>query len=405
MPSIGTFSVDLDSDPATKVVALWIKSKSPISLDHQTSDGWSVTIREGHDVVKAVTKNACLTVAELVGLARNAIEESFDLACFRLNAPLELKSSDRDYFLLSRENGKRVFVYHTFAHLKMAAGPIGIQVTNAAGDIVAPAPSAAWQPVLRYYRLSQTRDDIFDAYRYMFLAFEALMFSLWPLRVRPRESEFDWQLRAVGELGRRINLVPYVPASAPDLAKAFVDSQYSQIRLPLFHAKKSSGSSPHEGLLESDVVAAYSRLTRLVRATLNEYFGMGGQSAVFTNYAFQIGLDAIATLPGLSFAMSLDDAPVDPSEESFSPNDLPVVLFDSLDILPSSNSPTRTFMGQLKIPTDFPSGLYHRIGLIFDSGPMAIALVEQGLDFRATDEFRIELVYLFENLNAPKWAA
>jgi len=100
---------------------------------------------------------------------------------------------------------------------------------------------------------------------------------------KSREGERTWMLRAVREIGKKVNLAGFIHGTSADPASAFIHSQYINVRLRLFHAKKSSGTKPHEGIPEEDVARACSNLTRFCREVLNQQYALGGQSAVMTN--------------------------------------------------------------------------------------------------------------------------
>ena len=89
------------------------------------------------------------------------------------------------------------------------------------------------------------------------------------------------------EIARRVNVTPFAPVGATDVVKAFVRSQYGDIRLPLFHARKSTAKLPHEGLDEEDVAKAYASLTGFCREVLNTFYPLGGRSGMVPNEEFQ----------------------------------------------------------------------------------------------------------------------
>lgn len=402
MAAIGSLTLDCNGSTS---VAFWLDSKARSSVDRKLDNGWTVSIRSQQDVAVATSRQTAATVEAQIAAARDAIEETLDVICFRLNDPLKLKPLNTDYFVVTQQNGKRVLTYRTVLQWKMNAGPFFVTITDATGKAVNSAnEKPTWQPVLRYYRLSQTRDDIFDAYRYMFLAFEALLFSLWPITTAPKENEGDWLLRAVGELAKRINLIPYVPTVTSDLPRAFVESQYAKVRLPLFHAKKSSVTLPHEGLDEEAVVGAYSRLVRLVRNGLNEFYSMRGQSAVLTNYVFQTTLTKIFQNENLRVAYCQDDTPFDENDDRFSPKNLAFISFDKMEFEPETNSSSRLLSASVALTPGMPKSSIYRIGLIEGMKHKVCSVINTPINLEGIDEFRFELMFSFVNLNTPKWA-
>ncbi|MGB3810832.1 MAG: hypothetical protein WA943_12110 [Parvibaculum sp.] len=404
MASVGALLLEFENAPSATAVAVWLAEKSTSSVDRELDSGWEVSIRAGQPLAVARSKKTFLADNALL-LALEAIEETLDLVCFRFNEPLELKPQANDRLIIETVADKRVLTLRTVVIWSERVKPISLIVRDASGNIKLPTPTnPAWQPVLRYYRLSQTRDNMFDAYRYMFMAFEALLYRLWPLATKPKkEREVDWLVRAVGELGRRINLADFVPHQANDMAKAFVDSQYAQFRLPLFHAKKSSLTLPHEGLLEEDIAAAYSRLTRLVRESLNVFFNSQGQSGAIPYTAFQGSITQALKKAPLTVAFSPDDSPMDIDGELFSPRGLSVIEFEKWEAEPESNTDTRLITATLGIKDKTPKGPVHRLGLLRSGMPLVLSKLDEPIDLDGIDVFRLELLLKLVNLNTPKW--
>ncbi len=277
MPKIGTLSMDtgLDGNGRPAAVAFWLKTKpgSDFLVTPQGSD-WEVELNRSQDAVVARCK-AVVSEIDALRDAQAAVEEVLDRICFKFNDPLEIKSLG-DYLILTSGGGRRELTYHTVAPFSVRMGPIEVSVIDESGAVRSQsAAPMRWMPVLRYYRLSQTRNDVFDAYRYIFLAFEALLEGLYP--IKRKEGERTWMLRAMREIGKKVNLTGFIQGPSTDPVSAFIDGQYINVRLRLFHAKKSSGTKPHEGIPEEDVARACSNLTRFCREVLNQQYALGGK--------------------------------------------------------------------------------------------------------------------------------
>ncbi|MES1254681.1 MAG: methylamine utilization protein MauJ, partial [Acidobacteriota bacterium] len=100
----------------------------------------------------------------------------------------------------------------------------------------------------RYFRYSQASQNVFDAYRSMFLALEAALDHLDPKR--QGDSEKDWLRRALGSAVRRgIDLSGFVASSSKDPVEGFIDAHYAAVRCPVFHAKAAAGHVLRPGSL------------------------------------------------------------------------------------------------------------------------------------------------------------
>jgi hypothetical protein len=266
MAKLGTLSMDTGSDGSGRptAVAFWLKTNPGFNVQvSPLGSDWEVELQQNQDAVVARC-NAALNSADALRGGREAVEEALDRVCFRFNDPLEVKLAEESHLILTTDGGKNELTYNMAAPLEVRLRPIEATVIDKYGTTQTQGTTPmTWMPVLRYYRLSQTRDDIFDAYRYMFLAFEALLHGLYPIKRKERER--DWMLRALAKVAKKVSLGRFISGAATDPVRAFIDGQYGNVRLRLFHAKKSSQTQPHEGIPEADVARAYSDLTRFCR--------------------------------------------------------------------------------------------------------------------------------------------
>lgn len=187
------------------------------------------------------------------------LQESLDALAASHRLALETADGDSSH-LLWMLNGQRYdLVCVDTAHLPMSFG---------GGFVGAPAPATssamARDDALRFYRLSQASDDLFDAYRNAYLALECLASAATPKGAS--EKELHWLQRAVaGPLG------PAIPAGL--ISSTTIEDIYLKGRLPLFHAK--SGSlfySPH-GEERQVIYELFATLSELVARLLKHKLG------------------------------------------------------------------------------------------------------------------------------------
>ena len=146
--------------------------------------------------------------------------------------------------------------------------------TDAAGKPIPPPPSPkyTWHESYRYFRLSQATDDLFDAYRNLFLALESILSTIEPVKKKPSgkgwEPERDWLIRAIRTAASMVDLVRSVPAGTADPEVYLFKDLYEDKRTALFHAKMNRPVFlPHEK--SPDRVAVTSSLSRLARLYLD----------------------------------------------------------------------------------------------------------------------------------------
>lgn len=143
------------------------------------------------------------------------------------------------------------------------------QVTVTGGEPVVPPPPK-WHESLRYFRLSQTTDDLFEAYRNLHLALESILDTLTPrlnAKGMPAEREGEWFKRALVEAGKIVTLQSFAPRGVIDPAQALWDELYRDRRSALFHAKLSRVYLlPHSSQTRHDMAESLKRLTGLYLA-------------------------------------------------------------------------------------------------------------------------------------------
>ena len=110
-------------------------------------------------------------------------------------------------------------------------------------------PSAVWHESMRYFRMSQTTTDLFDAFRNLYLALESILSTIAPVLLRangrPAESESVWTKRALGEAARilqahnsSMTFDRYLDSpSAGDAIDEVFSDLYQATRTAIFHAK------------------------------------------------------------------------------------------------------------------------------------------------------------------------
>jgi len=140
--------------------------------------------------------------------------------------------------------------------------------TDAAGNPMPPKPPPkyTWHESYRYFRLSQATDDLFDAYRNLFLGLESILSTIEPVRKRASgkswETEREWLTRALHTAASMVDLGRSVPAGIADAEGYLFKDLYEDKRTALFHAKTSRPVFlPHED--SSDRKSVISSLERL----------------------------------------------------------------------------------------------------------------------------------------------
>ena len=120
-------------------------------------------------------------------------------------------------------------------------------IKDAAGNIV---PGPAYVPpqhhsAYRYFRYSQAGQNVFDAYRNMFLALESVLDYITP----KLHSEGETRLAApshnflIAAQKHNVDFTPFVKTPGKDPVDSFIDAHYSAVRCAVFHAKTAGGGT------------------------------------------------------------------------------------------------------------------------------------------------------------------
>jgi len=184
-----------------------------------------------------------LDPSELRSAARDAGNRVLDLMCGRSAGAYALADPTSPTAVWTPETGSGAAV-----HLSM-------EVHSTFSMTVGGPPTAypaTWHPAMRYFRMSQTTGDLYDAFRNLYLALESVLSTMEQVRVNAKgapEGEGAWIERALGTAHnslRRSNpamgLQSYLPARTPGAGATGVVADvkaelYRDLRTRVFHAK------------------------------------------------------------------------------------------------------------------------------------------------------------------------
>lgn len=271
-------------------ISYTLSQKIPISLIYNTKDeNWQVEFAaEATNVVARTIHQISYDKTHSGGFS--AIQEALDVLSVKGIVSASLAEPARSSVCIYCDDGKVVLsVYSLFD------SPIGIHFevtqTDASGKEVksSPPPEPVWNESFRYYRLSQCSNDLFDAYRNLFLAFEALLGSA--CKKKKSEGEGDWLNRALATVHTRASLSHFTPTGNEDPVSYIIESQYKDVRCKLQHAKFPNAQLPHADPTPQEVKRAYTELIRIWRYIAGEYLSVPAAGGVITYVGFSNMMD------------------------------------------------------------------------------------------------------------------
>ena len=129
-----------------------------------------------------------------------------------------------------------------------------------------------WHASMRYLRMSEITDDLYDAFRNVYLALESLLNRLQPRT--PGEREGPWLRRALTWVHETAGLETYLAAPAGDPVQAIYDELWTEVRNSIFHAKDPLRSFlPQDLARRAQVADAKDRYVQLYLDLAYREFG------------------------------------------------------------------------------------------------------------------------------------
>jgi hypothetical protein len=248
--------------------------------------------------------------------AHRLVQQGLDLLSILGTQDAVVLDAENEHILCwSEPKGVVVRIVSTTS-LEFGVGPAKLELRDKDGNVVPPMPIHPQHHIaFRYYRLAQTTDDLFDAYRNMYLAFEVLLSTQKP-KIKG-EKEIDWLRRSLSAVSGDIPLAGLSAKPGTDIVETILDEIYQNARLPLFHAKEGGGYYiPQDSLARGPVSHALGILTQLVLRMADKLYSARRMSGgvffgwVYNNVRTQLG--------SCTMYASDYDGPIDATERDLS---------------------------------------------------------------------------------------
>lgn len=333
-------------------------------------DGWEVEVKAGYASLVARTTED-LDEPALHERAINVAGIALDIMAVADFQPLLLKSPGNDFIIFTRGDPVTLRL-HNLVSFGVSVSPPSVSITGADGTVrLLPQRMPMWSPAFRFYRLSQTSNDVFDAYRNLFLALEALLDESITKKGKG-EREQPWLTRAFSEAALRVNITPAQTSgvSIPE----FVDRIY-KIRLNLFHAKQGKTFVPAVDTNYRTVSDAYRDLVAIWRKMAEQFFSVTPRGGAMMAGGFRLMTESLVDT---HVAVSEDVAPLSKEDEHFSPSGKDVFVFDK-KVCMTEERPGRILLESVQNIADHQTKTIGRVGLVFSDGTPVIASDDFGL--------------------------
>jgi hypothetical protein len=364
-------------------------------------DGWETEVRENGRCILARGR-VLGTYEEAREQAILAVQRGLDLLCIRGFVNLTTTGIGEEHIVWWQgDQGMTLRVYGVTTQNFQMSGTL--TVLDPSGNVVPqpPAPNLAWHDSFRYFRLSQTTDDLFEAYRSLFLALESILSEIVPVRTYPNEGETDWFRRAFQEIAARglFNFVSIMPSAADPVTAARQDLVGN--RNASFHAKNHrSHLTPHDPVSRQALNASLERLSRLYLTLVSSHLGVQRRESGMTRIGFD--LTTAHLNQGLIIHVSDDDAPFNPADQVINPTGGNVVML-STRFAPELAQPfLKTFLGTCPVTAMMPLTHVARLATTFNDQPFSNCTLEGCLTLTGFEVFEAVMGLRLRNIQQPK---
>ncbi|MFD1006762.1 hypothetical protein [Oceanisphaera ostreae] len=269
-----------------------LSAPPPCSYVYDLKDGgWQVEFTEGaKDVVARTKQSIPYDLLHIEGFS--AVQEALDVMSVKGISSISLGDPASSNVGVYERNGK--YILFSYALIDF---PMGIEMeviqTDSLGNVIEQQKplEPVWNESFRYYRLSQSSTDYFEAYRNLFLALEALLNSLFPKN--KSEGEGAWLKRSLSEVNKKVSLRYFTPTGKEDPVEYIIKTQYKDVRCQLQHAKFPNSQLPHSSLTPIKVKNAYSNLVAIWMQIAGDYYNVPMEGGIITNTGFYSVLDGV----------------------------------------------------------------------------------------------------------------
>jgi len=382
-------------------VAFSLHTKPQIDFIYDSDDGcWQVELWKHSETVVARATDA-LGREPLLAEGFEKIQKVLDILAVKGFFCSYLTGSPRDNICVYFAEGKSILCCYSLMDWPMGVR-FEIQQFDGSGNPVPPPaiPEPTWTPAFRYYRLSQVSNDLFEAYRNLFLSLEALLSAICPKE--KREGEAVWLDRSLSAVHNKINLEQFAPQGEKNVVQYLITSQYKNVRCRLLHAKFPNASLPHSVMNPEDVQQAYTELVRLWRQIAGHYFGVQNGGGVIT-YAGYEGMMKSTFDKGVTISYTTDSTPPKPSDTLVSPSGHPTFAFES-SIYNGRAKPgvVRVRAYEETLLAARYENRIHRICCSVPEALMTIGYLDQGVLVSGVDAFEVIQDMQLKNTSEPR---
>jgi len=366
-------------------IAYGLAAKSSVDFLYEFDDStWQVELKKDvSDIVARSTKELNKEILASDGF--EIIQRALDILSVKNIFSITLDNPATRSIGVYCQNKESILFHYSLTDFPMSMNFTMTEFDSQNIEIIQPLPpEPIWNESYRYYRLSQSGNDLFEAYRNLFLGFEALINAICPKHKKERER--SWLKRSLGQIDEKINLSQHSQTDSESAVDCIIRTQYKDIRCRLLHAKLPNAQLPHSRLNPVDVQTAYEQLIRIWRQIACHYFNVPNYGGLVTNIGFEkMMLKFFSNNTILSY--TIDNSHLNKDDKKPSPKGDEVNIFEVTDYSGAVRPGVVRIHGYEKINSS--SGKYvkpiHRICCLNNEILFSISYIESGLKISGVD--------------------
>lgn len=376
--------------PFDSGAAFLLSQKCTVNEVVRPQPHWEVEIRASSPYVVARGIGASNS-ADAFNTAHDIAQQGLDLLSISGKADLSIHNAIDECLIWWREDNLRILRVIIVAERYIKVGPgLGPQ------PLVLPI---IYHESLRYFRLSQTTDDLYDAFRNMYLSFELLLEYIVP---KTDKTETQWLMRALNKVNATWPLSLAFTPRTSDIVQEIYDEIYRGVRIGIFHAKHNYPHLlPHNLQDRAKVNEGLKKLTRIVLLLAQNKLNARRGGGLITYYAFD-GM----TKPFLSdseILISDVNLSVNADETLDSPAYVGAVTFPARFAPELSEPGLNCALGT--IDTDLLHSLKSivRFSLKHENILCLVLVIDAELTYEGFDRIEAQMGFQLKNVDQPKY--
>jgi hypothetical protein len=399
MATLGSVLVADRDSPHGSGGAFLLAQACEVDSQIEVPPGSQVETRKGNPYVVA-RLDWSAGAADAFNAAYEASQKGLDLLAVQGKACLSTRNASEECIVWWRESSTKLLRVISVVTLSVTVGSPTLSVTDSTGKVVTPPPQPPiiYDESFRCIRLAELTDDVFDAFRNMYLAFERLLEGIAPRRMKERES--SWLRRALSVVNQSVPLNSIYKAATKDIVDDVLREIHHDIRCAIFHSKCQAILLPLRLADRRKVAEGLYKLTRMVLPIADHWMNAKRRGGGLFYSGFN--LLTLDTLKNSAILLSDDDSPLDKAETIDSAPHANAIEIPTRYAAELSEPGINCVLGTVDLNKVNTLQRIARFGLRHDNNLVIGATLEAELINQGIDRLEVQLGVQLRNSKEPK---